>query len=185
MFRQSLPLVDPGHVEFGFPRTICACSICARSCYFIPGYLILADLETIRFRLAPDQNLFDWSRQHLLASPGAKVLRGNRIFRIPTLVPARREDGACRFLTADNRCGIHAFAPFGCAFFDAHQSMSESDRRSKSGLQAVLESWQRGDLYAQVWTMLAEAGLMAPPPEVCRTQMRQADDPSSNPKGAP
>jgi hypothetical protein len=40
-------------------------------------------------------------------------------------------------------------------------------------LQAVLEGWERRELYAQVWTELHQAGLRAPPPEVCRQQLRQ------------
>jgi hypothetical protein len=50
-------------------------------------------------------------------------------------------------------------------------------------LQAVLEAWQSGGTYAQVWAMLAEAGLTAPPPEVCRAQMQQADNPPLFKKG--
>ena len=180
-----LPTIDPERTEFGFARSVCACTSCTQNCRFIPGYLIPADLPRICKHLAPDQDLFDWSRRHLLASPGAKVMRGGSVFRIPTLVPARRADGACRFLTLDNRCSIHSVAPFGCAFFDDHQFPEESDRRSKRGLQAVLEAWETGDGYAQVWTFLAAAGLVAPPPEVCRAQMLRADDPSSHPKGEP
>lgn len=183
MVKHSLPTIDPARTEFGFFRSVCDCPDCVRNCRFIPGYLIPSDLLRIRHQLAPGWDLFDWSRQHLLASPGAKVMRGDRLFRIPTLVPARREDGACRFLTADSRCAIHAVAPYGCGFFDAHQASAESDRRSKRGLQVVLEAWQNGDLYAQVWTGLAEAGLVAPSPEVCREQMRWAENPPANPKG--
>ena len=136
--------------------------------------MIPADLDRILQHLAPGEDLLAWARQHLLASPGAKVLQGSRVFRIPTLVPARRPDGACIFLTAEDRCAVHAVAPFGCAFFDSHMPGAEADRRSSRGLQAVLEAWTRGDAYAQVWTTLHEAGLMAPPPEVCRQQLRQA-----------
>jgi len=182
--KHALPTIDPGRNEFGLGRTVCGCSDCVRNCRFIPGYLVPADLRRIGEHLAPGEDLLAWSRKHLLASPGAQVLRGGQVIRIPTLVPARRPDGACRFLKADDGCAIHAVAPFGCAFFDAHQSKSESDRRSICGLRAVLEAWQNGDVYAQVWTMLAEAGLVAPPPEVCRVQMGRAIHPPSNAKGA-
>lgn len=184
MAKHPLPTIDPARSEFGFARSVCSCPDCVRNCHFMPGYLIPADLPRILQHLAPGQDLFDGSRAHLLASPGAKVRRGDRIFRIPTLVPARREDGACRFLTADSRCALHAVAPFGCAFFDEHQSCSESDRRSQRGLQAVLEAWQNGDVYAQVWTMLVQSGLVAPPPEVCRAHLQRARHPPSSAKGA-
>ncbi|MBL8794108.1 MAG: hypothetical protein JNM56_09390 [Planctomycetia bacterium] len=178
MAKHPLPTIDPGRSEFGLARTVCDCTDCVLNCRFLPGYLVPADLSRIGEHLAPDEDLLAWSREHLLASPGAQVMRDDRVFRIRTLVPARREDGACRFLTAADRCAIHPVAPFGCAFFDTHQTREDSDARSKLGLQAVLEAWQSGDTYAQVWAMLAEAGRVAPPPEVCRAQMRWADDPS-------
>jgi Fe-S-cluster containining protein len=155
---------------------VCACDACIRSCHYIPGYLIPADLERIWQYFAPTEDLFTWARQHLLASPGALVTQRGRLFRIPTLVPARQADGTCRFLTAGQRCAIHAVSPYGCAFFDAHQPDTEADHRSSRGLRAVLEAWQRGDTYAQVWYVLHEEGLEAPPPEVCRKRLRQAQD---------
>jgi hypothetical protein len=40
---------------------------------------------------------------NLLASPGAIIYARGELIRIPTLVPARRTDDACRFLTCDLR----------------------------------------------------------------------------------
>jgi hypothetical protein len=141
---------------------------------YLPGYLVPADLDRIKRHLAGDQDLHLWAREALLASPGALVMQQGRTFRIPTLVPARRPDGGCLFLTADHRCRIHPVAPFGCAFFDAHQPSAESDRRSYRGLRAVLQAWQHGELYAEVWLALRDAGRIAPAPEVCRQRLQQA-----------
>jgi hypothetical protein len=174
MSKQSLPVVDPARTEFGFCRTRCDCRECTRSCEHLPGYLVPADLERLHRHLAPDQDLHAWAQGHLRASPGALVLRHGRTFRIPTLVPARRPDGACVFLTATGRCAIHAVSPFGCAFFDSHMAPGEADRRSKRGLQAVLEAWDSGGAYARLWVALAGEGLVAPPPEVARLRLRQA-----------
>src|SRR4051812_14553427 len=118
MSKISLALVDPSRSEFGFSRTQCACPECVRSCEHVPGYLVPADLQRMRDQLAPGQDLTEWARKHLLASPGALVMRAGQMFRIRTLVPARRTDGACLFLTADRHCAIHRASPFGCAFFD-------------------------------------------------------------------
>jgi hypothetical protein len=174
MNKQSLPVVDSARTEFGFYRTHCDCPECTRSCYYIPGYLIPADLERIHRHLASDQDLLCWAKQDLLASPGALVAQNGQMFRIPTLVPSRRPDGACVCLTDSDQCGIHAVSPYGCAFFDSHLALSEADRRSKRGLQAVLDAWNAGDVYAQVWLALAADGLMAPTPEVARRQLRQS-----------
>ena len=174
MSKQSLPVIDPGRIEFGYARSICACPDCSAGCRHLPGYLIPADLDRIRAHLAPGEELLAWARSYLLASPGALVARGGKLFRIPTLVPARRPDGACLFLTDASRCAIHAVAPFGCSFFDTHQDAAEADARSGAGLQAVLADWLRDGPYSEVWRALAEAELRAPPPEVGRALLRQA-----------
>jgi Fe-S-cluster containining protein len=177
MTKQPLPLDDPARTEFGFCRTRCDCPDCTRCCQHIPGYLVPADLERIHRHLASEQDLQAWAKEHLLASPGALVLRNGRAFRIRTLVPARRPDRACIFLTAAGQCAIHAVSPFGCAFFDSHMTHVEGNRRSQRGLQAVLEAWRSRERYAQVWVALASDGLMAPPPEVARAGLcRSCED---------
>src|SRR5215469_8456673 len=138
MSKQPLPVIDPGRTEFGYPRSGCACPDCTAGCRHLPGYLIPADLDRLRAHLAPDAELLSWARGCLLASPGALVARGGELFRIPTLVPARRPDGACQFLTEADACAIHAVSPFGCAFFDTHLAGAEANARSAAGLKAVL-----------------------------------------------
>jgi hypothetical protein len=176
MARYPLTVIDPPRTEFGFGRTVCACRECVLNCHHVPGYLIPADLERMQQHLAGGQELRAWAQQHLLASPGALVLRRGQAARIHTLVPARRPDGACTFLTDADRCAIHAVAPFGCAFFDADMPNAEAVGRSKRGLQAVVEAWQTGGLYARLWVKLADAGLVAPAPEVARQQLQRALD---------
>ena len=89
MSKQPLPVIDPGRTEFGYARSVCACADCTAGCHHLPGYLVPADLDRIRVHLAPDADLLTWARGSLLASPGALVARGGKVFRIPTLVPAR------------------------------------------------------------------------------------------------
>jgi hypothetical protein len=168
MATRPLPVIDPARAEFGFCRTVCACDDCRRGCRRVPGYLIPADLERLGQHLAPGEELVTWAARHLLASPGAVVARRGRAFRIPTLVPARRADGACTFLAEDGRCAVHVVTPFGCAFFDSHMDHAEADRRSIRGLRAVLDAWADGGPYARVWAALTEAGRRAPAPEACR-----------------
>jgi Fe-S-cluster containining protein len=166
--------LDSSRTEFGYPRSVCACRECSEYCHHLPGYLVPADLERLREYVAPHEDLLSWARRFLLASPGAKVMRGGRVLCIPTLVPARQANGACTFLTADGRCTVHADAPFGCAFFDAHQNATEADQRSLRGLQAVMAAWTSGGAYAQLWVALHDAGLRAPGPEACRRQLQRA-----------
>jgi hypothetical protein len=176
MNKQPLPLVDVARTEFGFCRTRCACRECSRSCYHLPGYLVPADLQRMHGHLAPEQDLRGWAQGHLRASPGALVLRRGQLCRVPTLVPARRPDGACVHLTAAGQCAIHAVSPFGCSFFDSHMPSGEADRRSQRGLQAVLEAWDAQGMYAQLWLALAGEGLVALPPEESRIRLRRAGD---------
>ena len=89
MLRLPLPLLDPCAPSSVSRRTVCACEPCTRYCHHLPGYLIPADLERIHQQLAPGEDLESWARWHLLASPGALVLRRGEVLRIPTLVPAR------------------------------------------------------------------------------------------------
>ena len=159
--------------EFGFARTVCACGECTINCHFIPGYLIPADLERIAARLGYD-DLIVFAVNNLLASPGATVLDGGQVRQIPTLVPARRSDGACLFLNGQDGCSIHGVSPFGCAFFDVHQSREESNHRSGYGLAEIDRAWCEGHLYAQLWLLLKTLDLTAPSPTAARARMNAA-----------
>src|SRR5262249_59688234 len=85
----------------------------------------------------------------LLASHGAIVIANGPYRTIPTLVPARKPDGSCRFLK-NGRCEIHAEAPYGCAYVSTEQSREESDAISARGLQEIAKAGRRGDLYARL-----------------------------------
>jgi hypothetical protein len=174
MDKVQLPVIDPARTEFGFSRTVCACSACTANCRNIPGYLIPADLERLRDFLSPGEDLLTWAHKHLLASPGALVARHGQMFRIPTLVPARQSDVSCHFLTPEGRCAVHPVAPFGCAFFDSHMTSSEADARSSRGLREVLGDCLVGGPYAEDWAALSEAGLWALPPEISRALLQEA-----------
>lgn len=159
--------------EFGFARTECACSECAINCRFIPGYLIQDDLERIA-GYSGHKDLIDFALENLLASPGATVVDRGRVRQIPTLVPARRDDGACKFLDANNLCTIHEVSPFGCAFFDAHQSKEDSDYRSGTGLVQIDRAWSEDHLYARLWMLLETLGQVGPSPVAARARLQQA-----------
>jgi hypothetical protein len=133
----------------GFERTECACAFCAAPCRHIPGSLDTSDLA----RLCPEgQDLFAWAEQHLRAITDKSY---------PTLVPARGLDGACHWHFA-GRCAVHDVAPYGCAFFDAHMSADEADRRAEATIQARRADAESGGLYYRVWRHLCSKGLTCP-----------------------
>lgn len=166
---------------FGFTRTECACGDCVANCRFLPGYLIPHDLQAIAEKFGY-RDLEQFALENLAASPGATVLVNGQIYQIPTLVPQRRTDGACKFLDAQNRCTIHAVSPFGCAFFTCTQSRAESDERSYCGLQAVAHDWVVNGIYARLWQLLSTAGKVALGPLEARARMKSAlAESSSNP----
>ena len=171
--RRPLSLIDSSRVEFGFERTVCACEQCTGYCRHVPGYLVPSDLARLRYHCGGADTFDKWAGQHLLASPGALVMRNGALARIPTLVPARRDYGACIFLSADSSCSIHPIAPFGCAFFDSHQEGDEADRRSSRGLRAILEDWQSEGPYSALWLALHDAGRNAPTPETARAGLSE------------
>lgn len=167
---------EKDRTEFGFERTVCACSDCTLNCKHLPGYLVPADVERIARHLGYT-NLGDFAFDKLLASPGATVMNSEgQIFQIPTLVPRRKSDGSCVFLDANNHCMIHRVSPYGCSFFDAHQPDAEANRRSGRGLQEVAREWTAGSrsAYAVLWKLLFKSGLRAVPPHVARARMKEA-----------
>lgn len=83
--------------EFGVARTECACRACVVNCRFVPGSLIPADLHRIAENLN-ESDLTRFALDNLLASPGAIIYTRDGLIHIRTFVPARRADGACRFL---------------------------------------------------------------------------------------
>ncbi|MCI0487516.1 MAG: YkgJ family cysteine cluster protein [Blastocatellia bacterium] len=157
--------------EFGVARTVCDCRACIANCRFMAGSLIPADLHRISEYLN-EPELTRFAFDNLLASPGAIIFTRGRLIRIRTLVPARRVDGACRFLTAGDRCSIHAVSPFSCSHFGCSQSREEADALSLRGLMEVAKAWQQGELYARLWLMLYHAGRIAPSPVEARARMR-------------
>lgn len=160
---------DEGN-EFGFKRTECACKECVRNCYFIPGYLVPSDIHRIAEHLN-ETELVRFAFDNLLASPGATVIAGGEILQIPTLVPARRPDGACRFLK-EGRCTIHAVSPYACRLFDHSQTKEQADVISMRGLMEIAKAWRNVDLYTRLWLMLHEAGQIAPSPFEARARMQ-------------
>jgi len=154
-------------MQFGLPRTTCACQICKTNCEFMPGFLIPADLE----RMMPtDVDPMLWAEENLLASPGALVANSatGKTFRIGTLVPKTKPDGSCIHLNAEGLCQIHPVAPFGCSFFDCGP---ERNGISRDGLMAVLDAHRDNGLYAVIWRWLHARGDRQLAPEVLRERM--------------
>jgi len=150
-------------VSLGFARTVCGCEACKDCCRHMSGMLIPDDLPSL-----PWDGLVAWAEQNLMASPGALVAKDGRAFRIHTLVPARKADGRCIHLTAENQCAIHATAGFGCAFFDRHMDDVEGTRRSATALVEIHKDFVAGGTYSRLWHHLWIAGLRALPPEEAR-----------------
>ena len=137
----------------------------------MPGYLIPADLT----RMIRDNEPFGWARQHLRASPGAKMMNlvTRQEFRIPTLVPAHRKDGSCHYLDAQNKCGVHKVAPFGCAFFGC--GAIDDRAMANKGIHAVMDAMSDPtSLYCRVWMTLHDEGLVCVTPDEKRAAMAEA-----------
>lgn len=160
--------------EFGWPRTTCDCKACQMNCRFMPGYLIPADLERM---IPPGELPLTWAESNLLASPGALVIKDGKRFRIPTLVPAVREDHSCIHLL-EGRCNIHEVSPFGCAFFDCQSSRS---RLAELGLIVLYEAWESYNtggksLYCSIWKHLYKQDKVQQRAEVLRNLMASEKD---------
>jgi hypothetical protein len=143
---KELPLIREQH---GFRRTVCGCAFCQAPCHHIPGSLDVADLE----RLCPsDQDVFAWAERHLRAVTDKGF---------PTLVPTRQANGHCHWLF-EGKCAVHEVAPYSCAFFDAHMSADEIQRRSAATIRARQEDAAQNGLYYRVFLHLCRKGLVGP-----------------------
>jgi hypothetical protein len=144
-----IPEPLPAREQHGFQRTTCGCEFCRAPCRHIPGSLDVADLA----RLCPsDADLFSWAEEHLRAITDKSY---------PTLVPARQASGECHWLIGGG-CGVHANAPYGCAFFDTHMSAEEADRRAAATIAARREDESQQGPYYRVWRHLIDRGLTCP-----------------------
>jgi len=75
-------------------------------------------------------------RKLFVASPGSMVKDSlGDVFRVGTITPRYRK-GRCVFLNEQDRCEIHAVAPFGCAYFDTHMGWMRGQQ---------LSSWLAGE----------------------------------------
>lgn len=102
-----------------------------------------------------DADPFQWAEAHLRASPG--FVFGP--IRIPSVVPAKADNGQCHW-HQDGKCTVHDDSPFGCAFFDQHQSSREAEDRAWAARDARLNAFRQRSLYAQLWDHLSRLGLV-------------------------
>jgi hypothetical protein len=184
--KESLQLLKvPQRTEYGYYRTTCACDACALACRHMPGYLAPADVARLYEATKADKEpLETWALRSLRASPGALVAKDGRPFRVPTIVPAVTETGACHWFVEteapdgnkDGQCSVHAVSPFGCAFFDVHQSQMEGNNRSQQGLNDIIEDRLAKGPYSRLWQLLTDAGKTALGPEYARKRLRTAAD---------
>lgn len=159
--------------EYGFRRTTCPCRGCAISCEHLPGCLAPPDVERIaRFLEYTDVEKF--ARENLVTSDGARVVTADRrVVSLPTLVPATRANGHCKFLK-DGLCTIHPVSPYGCAFLDAHMSDRELGDRSRPLYDDLLRDLESDGPYSRLWALLRSEQLAAPPIETRRYHLAKA-----------
>lgn len=142
-----LNLTPEPRSQHGFLRTSCDCEMCSVHCRHVPGALDPSDLE----KLCPEgEDVFLWAEEHLRAMVHKSY---------PLLVPRQQQNGHCHWLV-NGLCMVHENSPYGCAFFDSHQSKEEADQRSKPSIAARHESAKNEDLYYRVWVHLKEKNLI-------------------------
>ncbi len=158
-------------IKFGFKQSSCSCRDCVSNCKNLPGYLMPEDLTALCE--ASGLSMREFSEKHLLASPGAKVGNADgRVWRVPTIVPARQENGWCHWLNVEHRCDVYENSPYGCAFF-GHESLSVGILKSKLAIQELNDLWNDPEphLYKAVWVALWVGGFRAPAPEISRAKL--------------
>ena len=148
-------------------RTNCKCAKCRAGCEILSGYLLPDDLQKYRDATATnEQTVWRWAEKNLLASEGAKVARhgprGVEYFRIPTLVPATKENGHCIHYRG-GLCTVHAGSPTGCAMFSAcalGQKAAKQNALANELQRGLAAFWAddspnpTGELYKRLWGYL-------------------------------
>lgn len=157
-------------VEFGFPRTSCACRKCSVFCEHMPGFLVPSDLTRL---IPPDADPYRWAEEHLRASFGALVPSPEGMRWMPSLVPAKSVNGKCHWLR-NGSCEVHDDAPYGCAFLDQHMSDREAEKRGKAGREARRDEMVREGLYEKLWVHLSEKELVYSAGDEDRNRISQA-----------
>lgn len=159
--------------EYGFERVTCGCRLCQIPCEYMPGALAPPDIRRIAAALGYGEDVARFAEENLRASPGATVVYRGELLRIPTLVPAATESGACKFYV-DGRCSIHDVAPYGCAFTDMHGAWED---RSRAYLEDIFRELRNPNgEYGKLVARLAAKSLVAPEPSEGRRRIREAEE---------
>ena len=153
-------------------RTNCKCSKCRAGCEILSGYLLPDDLPGYMSETWQGEHgqtgraVFHWAEKNLLASEGAKVARhgpdGFETFRVPSLVPATRDNGHCVHYHG-GLCAVHAGSPTGCAMFNAcalgakaakQDALANELQRGLAAFWADDNPNTAGQLYKRLWGYL-------------------------------
>ena len=159
-----------------FERSVCDCEECQIPCRTMPGCLIPGDLERILAYVKPEKDL-PFIAANFLASEGALVAtvaaNGQPVAtRVPTIVPAVQENGACVFYES-GRCSIHEVSPAGCALQDSHH---EGHEISVWIVRQQMQSHQTYAWYTEVLEFLATLGQIAEPLSVRKQRLERMFD---------
>lgn len=131
-----------------FEPSSCGCSACRVPCYYKPGLCAPGDVERIAAHVGMEPT-GDFLQTHFRPLGGPAVsFGGAEPINVPVIVPALREDGPCVFLTADERCSIHAVRPLGCALSNACQG------GNPAADEAIARTIAEDIEYLELWTEL-------------------------------
>jgi len=166
-------MIDAGNPPF--ERTKCCCERCIVGCRTMPGSLAPGDIERILHYVSPPDP-WKFVEENFLASDGFKILAntpdGVKTLAVPTIVPAKDDDGRCVFLSPGDRCIIHPVSPFGCAYYDTHMVYEEAENRSLFSVAAVVDDSHATAVSYRVYiAALREQGKIATPASERRAAM--------------
>jgi Fe-S-cluster containining protein len=135
----------------------------------MPGSLAPGDLQRISDYLGvtPDQEKYPGKllpefMNNFVASEGPLVKRDGEYKRIPTIVPAQKDNGRCVFLSSKDECTISPVAPFGCSQFNTCDG-EEHAICSTTKFNALLNSIMSDVGYLIWWAWLKAQGKVAAP----------------------
>lgn len=129
-----------------FEPSSCQCGACRSTCETLPGHCAPGDIERIAAHIGMVGDAV-FLQEQFQPTAGPTVNYWGEDVNIPVIRPMLR-DGRCVFLTPDNRCGICAVRPFGCATGNACEGGNPD--AEEACLRAIAEDME----YLDLWTEL-------------------------------
>jgi len=145
----------------------CTCEKCVRCCVYKPGWFIPGEAEQVADVLG--YSLDTLFHRHLMvdywvADTNILILSPATTNGMPGQIFPSNPLGQCGFLTAEQRCSIHAVKPYECAVSDCQGSHEELHA-------SIADLWKTQEAQQQIGQLLGDPSPTIPTPTLSEALM--------------